>query len=185
MRVHITNRQEAMSVRKRNALALGEWLMGKVAGLNRGMCWHDVSIVITDDTEIAQVNRRFLGRDDATDVISFRYPRLPGDPAPCHVRASPPNLGRRHPGSRPPDDALRGACHDAEVIVNASRAAREGPKHGGISREIALYVAHGCNHLLGEEDDTGKGRGRMRRRERRWLREAGCEALLKGLIVEA
>ena len=102
-------------------------------------------MVLTDDAGIRAVNRGFLDRDEPTDVISFRYNPLPGE--------SP-------------------ALPSGEVVVNAQRAAAVGRKYGGIAREVALYLAHGFDHLAGADDASPGQRARMRQRELRWLRAA-------------
>ena len=117
--------------------------------------WCELSLVFTDDAGITDVNRQHLGRDDATDVISFRY-----DPV------------------VPSELALRG-----EVIVNVQRACEVGPGMGGCDRELAQYLAHGCDHLMNETDDTKAGYQRMRRRELRWLKKAGAQGLLDELLA--
>ena len=114
----------------------------------------ELSLVLTDDAGISQINRQYLGRQEPTDVISFRYSSLPGE-----------------------DGAT------AEIFVNVERAVLVAPRHGGNpDRELALYIAHGCDHLTGEDDDTPAKRLRMRRRELRWLREAEQEGLANGIL---
>jgi len=68
------------------------------------------------------------------------------------------------------------AAWTGEILVNAERAAAF-PRP---SAELALYVAHGCDHLCGGRDGSPAARARMLRRERRWLREAR----LAGLAVD-
>lgn len=96
------------------------------------------------------LNEQYFGSRRPTDVISFRYPPLPGE-APAHW---------------------------GEVLVNVEQARREGTRRGGIGRELSLYIAHGCQHLTGADDATSAQRARMRRVENRWLREAGRLNLL-------
>jgi rRNA maturation RNase YbeY len=55
-----------------------------------------------------------------------------------------------------------------EILVNAERAGR----HDSPASELALYIAHGCDHLCGGRDGTPAARRRMLDRERRWLRDA-------------
>jgi ssRNA-specific RNase YbeY (16S rRNA maturation enzyme) len=65
--------------------------------------------------------------------------------------------------------------HSAEIFVNVERAVVTAQKRNGwsASKELALYIAHGCDHLIsGENDANAAERMRMRRRELRWLREA-------------
>jgi len=59
-----------------------------------------------------------------------------------------------------------------ELLVHVERAWQVGSRRRGwsASRELALYIAHGCDHLNDAEDATPAGRQRMRRRELRWLR---------------
>jgi len=58
----------------------------------------------------------------------------------------------------------------AELVLNAERAKAEGfHRPGGPARELALYLAHGLDHLAGQEDDTPARRQAMRRRETAWL----------------
>ena len=67
--------------------------------------------------------------------------------------------------------AVPGVCEaTAELIVNAERARAEGRRRpGGPARELALYLAHGLDHLAGADDDSPARRRAMRRRETAWL----------------
>ncbi len=128
-----------------------------IARAHRPSCesWAEVSVILTDNNRIRQAKRVAFGVDEPTDVICLSYTPLPGE--------------------KPP--GLRG-----EILVNAQRALQIGPRYGGPDRELALYIAHGLNHLAGEHDHTPAARRRMRRRENAWLRAAACEGLLSGLI---
>ena len=131
-----------------------------------GNGWREISILLTNDAGIRALNNRYLGRSESTDVLSFVYDPLPGE----------------------------GELPSAEVVVNVQRAVEEGlrlrgsrragGKAWGPSYELALYLAHGCNHLTGMNDDTPHGRQRMRRREMAWVRAAETEGLLEGLVEE-
>ncbi len=109
-------------------------------------------MVLVDDEAITQTNREYFGKNRPTDVISFRYDPVPGE-----------------------DDAWSG-----DLIINVDRAVQVGPDHKGIDYELALYIAHGFDHLSGAEDDTDAKRKKMRATETAWLREAGN--LVDGLI---
>ena len=103
---------------------------------------------------------RWMGLATVTDVLSQRYEPVPGDTAGAH----------------------------GEIIVNAALAQELGPHHwgrtgpGAAACELALYVAHGCDHLMGADDATPTERARMRRRELRWLRDAADCGILDGLM---
>jgi rRNA maturation RNase YbeY len=109
---------------------------------------------LTDDAGIKDLNAKLLGHPAATDVISLRYDPIPGD------------------------DSVR----SVEIMVNVQRAVEIG-RDRNASRELALYIAHGYNHLLNEDDADSKGRIRMRRRELRWLRQAHALGLVENLIA--
>lgn len=105
--------------------------------------WDDISIVLADNAGITSLNEAHLGKAENTDVLSFCYPPIPGE-----------------------NNQFTG-----EIIVNVQLAAKEGERRSGMSasRELALYIAHGCDHLYDETDYEQSGRQRMRRRELRWL----------------
>jgi rRNA maturation RNase YbeY len=73
----------------------------------------------------------------------------------------------------------QGTGHGAEIIVNVQRAEERGTR---ASRELALYIAHGCDHLTGATDDDDAGRARMRRRELRWLHRPENTDLIDSLL---
>jgi rRNA maturation RNase YbeY len=115
--------------------------------------FNSLEVLLTDDAGIVTANRAVFGRDYVTDVISLAYPPLPGESG--------------------------GA---GELIINVELAGREGARRaGGQEHELALYLAHGCDHLAGADDATPRQRAAMRRRELRWLRAATRAKLLKGL----
>jgi ssRNA-specific RNase YbeY (16S rRNA maturation enzyme) len=144
--------------------------------MNRAACarlaepWSEVSVVLADNAVMQAANRDYLGRNEVTDVISIGYDSLPGEDG----------------------------WADAEIIVNLQRAAEvaaHSPRWGRISphsgrgrrrpawdvsKELALYIAHGCDHLSGGRDDTTAERKRMRRRELRWLSQARIGRLVHG-----
>lgn len=76
-----------------------------------------------------------------------------------------------------------GVCGaSAEVVLNAERARAEGQtRPGGAARELALYLAHGLDHLAGSDDRTPALRRAMRRRETRWLDSA--PAAFRGILA--
>ncbi len=110
-------------------------------------------MLLTDDAGITQTNREFFGKDRPTDVISFRYDPVPGE-----------------------EDEATG-----DLIVNVECAVREGAAHDGANAELALYIAHGFDHLSGANDDTPSRRAAMRRTEMRWLEALQSE--IKNLIL--
>ena len=113
--------------------------------------WQEVTVHLLDDAGIAPVNQAVMNHDGPTDVITQRYTPIPGEPG-----------------------GLIG-----ELFINVERAHQAAPRRAGWSadRELALYLAHGCDHLAGADDAMPRERARMRRRELAWLRLATLERL--------
>jgi rRNA maturation RNase YbeY len=146
VRIAITNRQDVCKLNATATKKLVMFFAKKLQSLNPNITFGDISLVTINDTGIQTINQMQFGRNEPTDVISFRYNPIPGD------------RGR----------------HTGEIIVNVQRALEVSRKrqHWNAAKELALYIAHGCDHLSGEDDDTEDGYARMRRRELRWLKDA-------------
>jgi probable rRNA maturation factor len=121
----------------------------------------EVSLLFVDEDTIAGLNRKFLGHDGATDVLSF----------PIEDDAEPsgrfPDSGGIGPGSdadsRPP--VLLG-----DVVLCPVVAARQAVEHGvGVADELALLVVHGLLHLLGMDHEEEVEAERMEALERTLL----------------
>lgn len=101
----------------------------------------ELAIILTDDASMPDYKAGCFGVRVQTDVVAQAYEAIPG--------VSPAT---------------------AELVLNAERAAAEGHRRaGGPARELALYLAHGLDHLAGRDDDTPARRRAMRRRETAWL----------------
>ena len=95
-----------------------------------------LSVVFVGSRKIRAMNRRFLGRDDVTDVIAF--PLGDGD----------------EPGAQ------------AEIYVNLDRAKSQAREYGvTFAEETRRLLIHGTLHLLGYSDAGPKQKRKMARRE--------------------
>ena len=84
-----------------------------------------VSVIVCDDREIRKLNRMFLGRDAATNVLAFPAGEVIGPP---------------------PAEA----CVLGDVIVSLDAAHREAADSGrSPTARLLDLVAHGLLHLLG------------------------------------
>ena len=110
-------------------------------GQDRGL-----SLCYVDDATIRGLNVRYLGRDEATDVLAF-----PLDDA---TDAEDPLLG--------------------EIVVSVETAVREARARGlAVEAEIALYTIHGLLHLLGYDDQGPEDTQAMREAEQHAMTAAG------------
>lgn len=90
----------------------------------------ELSILIVDDNEIRVINRNYLQRDKATNVISFSMREGEG--------------GDLHPG-------LLG-----DVVISADTAARDAAEAGkSFESELYFLLLHGILHLLGYDHERG------------------------------
>lgn len=112
-----------------------------------------ITLYLVDNDGMREVNRVCFSKDDTTDVIAVPYRPLPG------IRSG------------------------AELFVNVQRALDVGhPSAHKQAHELALYIAHGLDHLGGQSDKTRLGRRRMLQRETRWVRTLERKGVLKRLV---
>ena len=151
MTLTLTNRQRTVPVDRKRLLARAKQLLVLAQRRTPGVTWQEVAIHLMDDAGIAPINEAILKHTGATDVITQRYDSCPGEA-----------------------EGLRG-----ELFVNVERAATV-PRRGTwtAEQELALYLAHGFDHLTGADDSTPPARSRMRRRELAWLRQTKHEGIL-------
>ncbi len=95
----------------------------------------DLTIVIGDDAQLHELNRRFLGVDAPTDVLSF-----PADD-------TDPDSGERYLG---------------DILISYPRAADQAASAGHtVQDELLLLVVHGVLHLLGYDHAVPAEKTRM------------------------
>jgi probable rRNA maturation factor len=111
----------------------------------------EVSILLTDDATVQELNRKYRGVDKPTDVLSFaQRESRPEVPFPLNVPASNALLG--------------------DVVISVDTARRQAAQQGiPLEEELALLTVHGILHLLGYDDNTEEGAEKMRRREKEVL----------------
>ena len=103
-----------------------------------------ISIAIVDDKGIIAVNRRFLDRTTATDVISFDLTDADDD------------------------------CRTFDIVINAEQASRQADERGhSMQAELALYITHGMLHNLGFDDTQEDDAKKMHAMEDQILQQAG------------
>ena len=86
-----------------------------------------LTVLLTDDAHIQELNRDYLGQDKPTDVLSFPA----GEPLPG-AGGVPPYLG--------------------DIVISVPFAGRQAEKSGhNLTTELQLLVVHGTLHLLGHD----------------------------------
>ncbi len=81
-----------------------------------------ISVFFTDDKEMRKMNKKYMGRDYPTDVLSFEIKEKQED----------------------------GSFYLGDIVVNKDQAKRQAGEYGNdFEKEISELVAHGVLHLLG------------------------------------
>jgi probable rRNA maturation factor len=135
-----------------------------------------IGLILTDDTELGELNRVHMGVEGPTDVLSF--PLLPAEAFPPHagdpdrgpaVHADDATAFAGPPGSRP---------NLGDVVVSVERAAEQaaegrggqtGDVHWSAADELRLLVTHGTLHICGWDHAEPAEEREMRALEQRLL----------------
>ena len=115
----------------------------------------ELSVVITDDATVRELNSRYLGLDELTDVLSFGLGET--DDAPFALPpGEAPSLG--------------------EVIISYPTVVRQAEEQGhSVEAEVAHLLVHGVLHLLGYDHSEAEDERVMREREEEILAGLGSE----------
>ena len=112
-----------------------------------------VSVMLTDENGIREMNKNFRNVDSATDVLSFPMNELT-------------------PGEFNADECERdmdtGAVLLGDMMISVPQCEKQGEEFGhGYKREIMYLTVHSVLHLLGYDHvDEGEMKKKMRSREK-------------------
>ena len=137
-RIAIENRQRKIKVRKLLLRSVARRILSA-----SGCPDARLSVLVTDDAGIREINHAWLGKDRPTNVISFAMQEGAG------AGVQPDLLG--------------------DVVISADTAARDAAEAGlTIEHELCFLLLHGILHLLGYDHERGTAAEarRMEARER-------------------
>ena len=110
-----------------------------------GEAGSELSVALVDDSGIRELNARWRGRNEATDVLSFS--QIEGDFA-------------DHRGT------LLG-----DVVISVETAAKQAAsRHRALDDEVTRLLIHGVLHLVGHDHESDCEARRMKAEERRLWR---------------
>lgn len=113
----------------------------------------EVSLLLTNNEEIQELNRDYRNLDQATDVLSF----------PIYEREEIEALLKDQEG---PELILLG-----DIIISMERAGEQALEYGhSLKREVAYLFVHGLLHLLGYDHLEEDEKKEMRTREEEILK---------------
>jgi probable rRNA maturation factor len=147
-KIEITDLQDHVRLDKKIILQILRRVMKE-----EGRTAKSLSIVLTDNRHIRDLNREYLGHDNPTDVISF----------PLEDLEEPAGL---------PLSAAGGI--NGEIIASAELAHHQAmATRGDPQAELLLYLVHGLLHLIGYDDLKPQDAKRMHEREDELLEKFG------------
>jgi probable rRNA maturation factor len=98
-----------------------------------------VTVLLSDDTRVRNLNREFNGEDSITDVLSFN--ETPGWHNGVPPAESPGAEFFLGPGSEP---------RLGDIVISLPQVRKQAEEHGVlVEKELAMLVIHGVLHLLG------------------------------------
>jgi rRNA maturation RNase YbeY len=141
---HVSVRRSRGAPKQTSAFARAiEHTLAKAAPDVRG----DVTLVLANDEAVRRLNKRYRGKDRATDVLSF-------------------GLG----------DGRRVGEPFGDIVVSVDAARRQARQYGATTRqEIVRLAVHGTLHLCGYDHHERREAARMHGLTRRLLRQLGAD----------
>ena len=125
-----------------------------------------VSLMVADDATVRELNRRFRGLDEVTDVLSFsashsgHWAGESPEPEDRYIKfeGSSPLPFVLPPGEPPPL---------GEVIVSFPQTKRQAlERNSPVEQELALLIVHGVLHLVGHDHMEPEDTAQMQTKER-------------------
>lgn len=116
---------------------------------------YEVSVLITDNLFIHELNLRYRGQDKPTDVLSFALNET-SEEEPDFLEEETDILG--------------------DIVISLEQAALQSKEYGHtLERELGYLVAHGMLHLLGYDHEDEEERKVMRDKEEKIMTEVKLE----------
>lgn len=124
----------------------GDWVrqaVQEVLTSERNIDPVELSLLITDDTTVHELNRTYRGIDETTDVLAFAFQEDTEFPS-----------------------ISDGTAHLGEVIISCPQAVKQAEDFGhSFKDEISILTIHGVLHLLGYDHESSEDEERMQARE--------------------
>lgn len=150
MEVSISNHPETLSFPQEyidNVVRAAE-MVGKLYGVENG----EVSITLTNDEYMHELNREYRGIDRTTDVLSFAL----------------------NESEEPEVTGGEDFNELGDIIISVERAEKQAKDYGhSVRREMAFLTVHGMLHLLGYDHMEAAEREEMEAEQRFVMEKLG------------
>ena len=157
-KIQIENEQSAVEFDDRLSGLIEKTVLESMREENLNMgCY--VSITITDDASIREINHQFRNIDSPTDVLSF------------------PLVNMKN-GTLISDegdyDMDEGLLMLGDIVVSLETAVRQAELYGhSLERELAFLVSHGAFHLMGYDHMNSEEEAEMLSKQEKVLEKLG------------
>lgn len=153
MEIMITNSQDKIEFTEEMEKIVKEVILA--AARLEGLADGEVSVLITDNSFIHQLNLEYRGQDKPTDVLSFAMNEK-GEEEPDFIEEETNILG--------------------DIVISLEQALLQSREYGhSLQRELGYLVAHGMLHLLGYDHEDEQERKIMRDKEETIMQELKLE----------
>lgn len=126
----------------------------------------ELSLLLTDNNGIREINREFREKDSETDVLSF--PNYPFE-APSDFEALK-DVEQHFDFFNPENHAF----YLGDIMISDEKAKAQAEEYGhSYVREIAFLIAHSTLHLIGYDHMTPEERAFMEEKQDKYLEEIG------------
>lgn len=124
------------------------------------MC--EVSVLITDDKDIQEINKKYRDIDKPTDVLSFPNFEITAGEYDWMQDGAEEN----------------GLVHLGDIAISSGRAYAQAEEYGHhVGREISYLIVHATLHLLGYDHENAADKQLMRHKEESILNYLGLEKI--------
>lgn len=134
----------------------------KLAGEAEGIQEGEVSLTLTNDEEIHQLNREYRGIDRPTDVLSFAMQEDGVDELDIIFEVE----------NEEDADPISGMLGDIIISVDTALAQSEEYGHS-LEREIGFLFVHGFLHLIGYDHQDDETEAEMTAKQEAILQQVG------------
>ena len=132
----------------------------------------ELSIAISDDEEVRELNRQYRGIDKTTDVLSFASEEEPNWQALTQYQAESEETEEDEEGEEESDPNFKlppeaqPARYLGDIIISYPQAESQAADfNNSPKREVQELVIHGVYHLLGYDHETVPNREIMQAKE--------------------
>ncbi|KIL34613.1 metalloprotease [Cohnella kolymensis] len=144
-----------------------------IAGEKEGITNGVVTLTLTDDEGIRELNRQYRGLDKPTDVLSFSLKE--GEEPDIRFEGEYEAEEEGQEGWKDEvkaEDPFAGMLGD--VVISVPRAEAQAQEYGhSFERELGFLFVHGFLHLLGYDHDENEQERAMFGKQEEVLKEAG------------